>query len=93
MPYVIRVRVIYYIRNFDFVGVKLKCHGTLCFWYHFYIFTGFFIGGWVRTAGGWDVSRVISYDEDHWLYTGGGLSFLPDACWLRMSRHFLFRIE
>ena len=25
LPYVIRVRVIDYIRNFDFGGVKLKC--------------------------------------------------------------------
>jgi len=29
--YVIRVRVIYYARNFDFAGLKLKCHGALCF--------------------------------------------------------------
>ena len=33
LPYVIRVRVIYYIRNFDFACVKLKCHGMI-----FYVF-------------------------------------------------------
>ena len=40
MPYVIRVRVIYDIRNldFDFAGVKLKCHGMI-----FYVFRGIFI--------------------------------------------------
>ena len=31
MPYVIRVRVVYYIRNFDFAGMKLKCHGKILY--------------------------------------------------------------
>ena len=51
LPYVIRVRVSYSIRNMDFASVKLKCRSTLCFC-HYYTFTGFCIGGWVCAAGG-----------------------------------------
>ena len=37
LPYVIRVRVSYRIRNFDFADVRLKCRSTLCFC-HYYTF-------------------------------------------------------
>ena len=43
--YVIRVKVIDYIRNFDFVGLKLKWYGDLCFSCFPLYFYKFCIGG------------------------------------------------
>jgi len=60
--YVIRVRVIYYVRNFDFVGLKLKWHGALCFLcFHLYFYRFCIGGGCVRPRRGglWDFTSDL----------------------------------
>jgi len=68
--YVIRVRVIYHIRDSDFAGLKLKCHtDILCF---FMVCRG--VGGWVLWKGG-RICRVMSCDVGYSASRGGSQFF------------------